>query len=73
MVEGLPYIKFSNGTYKGCVVGKHVEHNYKKGKERRAIQVLDLVHSYLIGPLPTPSYGVSRYVLNFIDDLSSYC
>ena len=36
--------------------------------ERRATQPLGLVHSYLIGPIPTPSYGGSRYVLTFIDD-----
>ena len=27
----------------------------------------------LIGPLPTPSYGGSRYVLTFIDDYSRFC
>ena len=32
MVEGIPSIKFSNGTCKGCVVGKHAEFNYEKGK-----------------------------------------
>ena len=73
MVEGLPTIKFSNGTCKGCVVGKHVEGRYEKGKARRDIKVLDLIHSYMIWPLPTPSYGNSRYVLNFIDDFSRYC
>ena len=50
---------------------KHVERRYEKGKERRVVQVLDLVHSYLIGDLPTPSYGNSRYVLTFIDDFST--
>ena len=51
MVEGLPTIKFSNGTCKGCVVGKHVEHKYEKSKESRVVQVIDLIHTYLIGPL----------------------
>jgi len=35
--------------------------------------VLDLNHSYLIGPLPKLSYGNSRYVFTFIDDFSRYC
>ena len=70
MVEGLPTIKFSNGTCKGCVVGKHVERKYEKGKATRIVQVLHIVHSYLIGPLPIPSYGNSRYALTFIDDFS---
>ena len=45
----------------------------EKVKEMRDVQVLELVHSYMIGPLPTHSYGNSRYVLIFIDDFSSYC
>ena len=57
MVEGIPTIKVSNGTWKGCVVGKHSELKYKKSKAMRVVQVLDLIHSYLIGPLPTPLYG----------------
>ena len=39
--------------------------------ERRATQPLGLVNSYLIGLLPTPSYGGSRYVLT-IDDYSRF-
>ena len=35
--------------------------------------MLVLVHSNLIGPLPTPSYGGSRYVFTFIDDFSRFC
>ena len=53
MVEGLPTIKFSNGTCKGRIVGKHVERIYEKGKERRVVQVLDMIHSDMIRPLPT--------------------
>ena len=73
MVDGLPPIKTSNGACIGCVVGKHLECNNEKGKARRATQVLGLVHSDIISPLPTPSYGGSRYVLTFIDDFSRFC
>ena len=73
MVEGLPSIKYSNGACIGCVVGKHLERGYEKGKERRATQTLVLVHSDLIFPIPTPSYGGSRYVITFIDDYSRFC
>ena len=73
MVEGLPQFKSSNGACVGCVVGKHPERSYEKGMERRATQPLGLVHLDLIGPLPTPSYGGSRYVLTFIDDYSRFC
>ena len=73
IVKGIPTIMYSNGTFKGCVAGKHAERKYEKGKEMRDVQVLDLIHSNLIGPLPTPSYGNSRYVLTFIDYFSRYC
>ena len=35
--------------------------------------MIDLIHSYMIGPLPTHSYVKLRYVLTFIDDFSRYC
>ena len=73
MVEGLPQIQPSTGACIGCVIGKHLEQSYKKGKERRETQQLGLVHSDLIVPLPTPSYDGSRYVLTFIDDYSRFC
>ena len=32
MVEGLPVIKEITGICKGCVIGKHPEHKYDRGK-----------------------------------------
>ena len=55
MVEGIPSIKFFKGTCKGCIVEKRVERKYGKRKERREIQVVDMIHPNLIGPLPTMS------------------
>ena len=40
---------------------------------RRVVQALDLVNLDLIGPLTTPYYGGTRYVLTFIDDFSRHC
>ena len=54
-------------------MGKHAERNYEKVKAKRDVQALDLVHLDLIEPLPTPYYGVSRYVLTLIYDFSRYC
>ena len=73
MVEGLPQIRSSNEACIGCVVEKHLEQSYEKGKERRSTQPLGLVHLDLIGPFPTPSYGGSRHVLTFIDYYSLFC
>ena len=72
MVEGIPQIRSSNGACIGCVVGKHPEKSYEKGKARRETQPLGSVYSYLIGPFTTPSYGRSRYVLTLIDDCSRF-
>ena len=54
-------------------MGKHVERKYDKGKARRVVQVINMIHSDMIGPLPTPSYGNSMYVLTFVDDFLRYC
>jgi transposase InsO family protein len=72
MVEGLPEIHFSEGVCKGCIIGKHLEEKFEKGKARRASSSLDLVHSDLMGPFPHSSIGKERYVLTFIDDYSCY-
>jgi hypothetical protein len=32
MVEGLPAIKFTSGVYQGCILGKHPEKKFEKGK-----------------------------------------
>ena len=45
----------------------------KRGRQGEQQKPLGLVHSNLIGPFPTPSYGGSRYVLTFIDDCSRFC
>ena len=72
MVKGLPYIHFSEGICEGCILGKHPEDKFEKGKERRASSSLELVHSDLMGPFPHPSINKARYVLTFIDDYSRY-
>ena len=73
VVEGLPQIKSSNGACIRCVVKKHIEQSCEKGMARRDTQPLGLVHSYLIGPFPTPAYGGSRYVITLVDDSSQFC
>ena len=36
------------------------------------MKVIELIHSYMIGSLPTTSYGNSKYFLTFINDFSRY-
>ena len=46
---------------------------YDVGKERREVSTLDLIHSDVLGPIPTTSMNGSIYFLTFIDDYSRYC
>jgi transposase InsO family protein len=72
MVIGFPNIKYSNGVCQGCILGKHPEENFEKGKAWRASSTLELVHSDITGPFPHPSMSRAKYVLTFIDDWSRY-
>jgi hypothetical protein len=72
MVKGLPDDYFFEGVCEGCILGKHIEEKFEKGKARRASSSLELVHSDLMGPFSHPSIIKARYVLAFIDDYSCY-
>ena len=72
MVVCLLVIKATTRICKGCVVGKHPEHKFDRGKERIASCILGMIHSDIRGPMPTTSMNGSRYILTFIDDFSRY-
>ncbi|KAH9316607.1 hypothetical protein KI387_025234 [Taxus chinensis] len=72
MVNGLPRVKFSKGLCEGCTLGKHPKKNFDKGKSWRATRPLDLVHSDVSGPFPSPSFTRALYILTFIDEFSRY-
>jgi hypothetical protein len=52
MVEGLPAIKFTSGVCQGCILGKHLEKKFDKGKAQRDSSPLGLIHSEIMGPFP---------------------
>ena len=72
MVEGLAVIKATTGICKGCVVGKHPEHKFDRGKASRASCILGMIRSDIDETIPTTSMSGSMYVLTFIDDFSRY-
>ena len=72
MVEGLPVTKATTGICKGCVVGKHPEHKFDRGKASRASCILGMIHFDISGPMNIISINGSRYILTFIDDFSRY-
>ena len=45
MVEGLLVIKATIRICKGCILGKHPEHKFDRGKASRASCILGLIHS----------------------------
>jgi hypothetical protein len=52
LVDGLPNIHFSKGICEGCVLGKHPQEKFDKGKNQRDSSPLYLIHSDLMGPFP---------------------
>jgi hypothetical protein len=72
MVTEFLNIQFSKGFFQGCILGKHPQENFEKGKAWRESSPLALIHSDLMGPFPHLSIIKERYVLTFIDDLSRY-
>lgn len=65
-------INFSKNTNEKCVVclkGKQTRKSFKE-KGKRAENLLDLIHSDLMGPLNVSSYSGARFLLTFVDDFS---
>jgi hypothetical protein len=72
LVDGLPDIHFSKGVCEGCVLSKHPQEKFDKGKSRQASAPLYLIQSDLMGPFPHPSIKNERFVLIFVDDFSRF-
>ena len=63
----------TNGTLKRCVhclAGKKNRVSFHKHPPLRKIDVLELVHSDICGPLKVRSLGGALYFVTFIDDYS---
>ena len=72
-VTGLPTViaPVDTSPCKGCALGKMHDRSYP-ASGKRATRPLGLVHTDLVGPMPTESRTCARYVLTFIDDYSGY-
>ncbi|RVW13581.1 Retrovirus-related Pol polyprotein from transposon TNT 1-94 [Vitis vinifera] len=53
-----------------CIKGKQT--NMKKKNANRCSDVLELIHTDICGPFPTPSWNGQQYFITFIDDYSCY-
>eukprot|EP00253_Pinus_taeda_P009322 PITA_09322 len=72
MVKGLRAIKFTSSVCQGCILGKHLEQTFEKGKTQRASSPFGLIQSDIMGPFLQPSISKARYELTFIDDFSRF-
>jgi hypothetical protein len=72
LVDGLQKIHFSKGVCEGCVLRKHPQEKFDKGKSQRAFSPLDLIHSDLMGPFLHPLIKKARFVLIFFYDFSHF-
>jgi hypothetical protein len=45
LVDGILDIHFSKGICEGCILGKHPQEKFDKGKTQRASSPLDMIHS----------------------------
>ena len=72
LVDGIPDIHFSKGFCEGCVLGKHPQEKFDKGKSQRGSAPLDLIHSDLMSPFLHPYIIKARFVLIFVDDFSCF-
>jgi len=70
MVERLPKLEAPRDLCKKCVECKQTKRSFWKFVPQRAIEKLDLVYSDICSPIQVETYGGSRYIITFIDDLS---
>ena len=70
LVRGLPNIDKTDKICECCILGKQTREAFPQDKVWRASKPLELIHSYVCGPIRTPSIGGSLYMLTFIDDFS---
>ena len=54
---------------KGCVMGKYTKTSFPSS-DSRTEGILDLIHSYICGPMSSPSLSGYEYYVTFIDDHS---
>nr|ABA95820.1 retrotransposon protein, putative, unclassified [Oryza sativa Japonica Group] len=68
MVQGLPFITLKSDPCEGCVFGKQIRASFPHSGAWRASAPLELVHTDIVGKVPTISEGGNWYFITFIDD-----
>lgn len=70
-VEGVDFLddEANVKNCKTCAMGKMTKQMFKTS-ETKTTSLLELIHTDLMGPMETASFGRAKYVLTFIDDFS---
>ena len=70
VVTGLPNIQIDHeGLCKGCAQRKNTKNPYPNSDNKEK-GILDIIHSYVCGPMQTNSLSGYVYYASFIDDYS---
>jgi transposase InsO family protein len=69
-ITGLPKLKVDHeGICNGCAQGKNIKNHFPK-RDSKAEGVLELIHSYVCGPMPSSPMSGYVYYVSFTDDYS---
>lgn len=71
MVTDMPSFVMLEKLCEGCLVGKQSRNAFKTHLPMRYSCVLEMVHSYVCGPLEEHIIGGNRYFVSFIDEYSN--
>lgn len=72
MVDGLPTLHNIKLECDGCALGKMHRDEFPVHVNRKQRDILELVHTYICGPMQTRSLGGAYYFLLFIDDCTRF-
>jgi hypothetical protein len=70
LVTGVPDFSLEHHELcKGCTLGKYTNTSFPSS-DSRAVEILDIIHSYVCGPMSSALLTGSLYYVVFIDDFS---
>ena len=69
-VQGLPTFPTIRSVCGDCIAGRQHRERFSKISLHRTNEVLQVIHSDVVGPIHTPSLSGSQYFVAFIDDYS---
>ena len=70
MVKRLPSIENPTSSCESYILGKDHREKFIYGVSYREKVPLDMVHTYLCGPMKAPYFTSNVYFMSFIDDYS---